>query len=153
MSLATSGPAPSRRLRSLQIHAAPVATLLLATIIVSPASAAAQASGGVISGVVADAQSAVLPGVVVTVRNTDTGTVRSVTTDADGRYRLPGLPPGVYELRAELTGTTVTVPGITLTIGLEVEHALTMQLGSLQESITVTGAAPVVETTRAEVAA
>lgn len=114
--------------------------------------AAAQATSGVISGLIVDAQSAVLPGVALTLRNTDTGFIRTAVTENDGRYRLAGLPPGRYALRAELSGfASVDVPDITVTIGLEVERTITMQLGGVQESLTVTGDAPIVETTRTDV--
>ncbi len=45
-----------------------------------------------------------LPGVTLTVRNAETGLTRTVVTEVDGRYRLGGLPPGRYELKAELAG-------------------------------------------------
>jgi len=127
-------------------------TLFLFAPLLSPASVEAQVTTGAISGVVADAQSAVLPGVALTLRNAETGFTRTAVSDGDGRYRLGGLPPGRYVLRAEVSGfATVEVTDITLTIGLEVEQNFTLQIGSLQESLTVTGAAPVVETTRTDV--
>jgi hypothetical protein len=102
------------------------------SIFTSPALAAAQATSGAISGVMTDAQSAVLPGVSVTLRNTETGLTRTAITEADGRYRLAGLPPGHYELKAELAGfTPVAVTDITLTIGLEIGRDITMQLGGV----------------------
>ena len=125
----------------------------LAALLFWPVLAAGQATSGVITGVVVDGQQAVLPGVVLTVRNAETGATRSTTTESDGRYRLAALPPGRYLLRAELSGfTPVEVTNITLTIDAELEHNMTMQLGTLQEVVTVTGAPPVIETTRAEVA-
>ena len=130
----------------------PGSLLLLVSILSLPAPAAAQATSGAIAGVVTDAQNAVLPGVVLTLRNADTGFTRTAVTEGDGRYRLAGLPPGRYGLRAELQGfSPVEVTDITLTIGLEVGRNITLQLGGLQESLTVTGLAPVVETTRTDV--
>ena len=126
--------------------------LLFLSMFGPPAPAAAQATSGAISGVITDAQSAVLPGVSVTLRNTETGLTRTAITEADGRYRLAGLPPGRYALKAELTGfASVEVTDITLTIGLEIGRDITMQLGDVQESLTVTGQAPIVETTRTDV--
>jgi carboxypeptidase family protein/TonB-dependent receptor-like protein len=127
-------------------------SFLFVAILSSPALAAAQATSGAISGVITDAQGAVLPGVALTLRNTDTGFLRTTATDADGRYRLAGLPPGRYELRTELSGfTSVEVTDITLTIALEVQRNITLQLGGVQESLTVTGEAAIVETTRTDV--
>ena len=59
--------------------------------------AIAQTTNGVIGGAVSDAQGGVLPGVTVTARNVDTGAMRTITTETDGRFRLAGLNPGRYE--------------------------------------------------------
>ncbi len=114
--------------------------------------AGAQTTGGAIVGVVTDAQGGVLPGVTVTARNADTGVTRTAVTEADGKYRLAGLPPGSYEVRTELSGfAPVEVKDLILTIGLEVAHNITLQLQGVQESLTVTGLSPVVETTKTDV--
>jgi outer membrane lipoprotein SlyB len=81
---------------------------------------AAQATTGAIAGTITDTQGGVLPGVTLTVTNADNGNVRTVVTEADGKYRTAGLPPGRYDIRAELQGfSTVDVKGVVLTIGLE----------------------------------
>ena len=126
--------------------------ILIPAVFVITSSAAAQTTGGVISGTIVDAQSGVLPGVAVTVTNVDSGVVRSVVTETDGRYRIPALPPGRYTLRAELGGFgPVEITGLTVTIGLDISSNLTMQLVGVNESITVTAQAPVVETTKSDV--
>jgi hypothetical protein len=118
----------------------------------SPSPVAAQVTSGAISGVITDAQGAVLPGVALTLRNAETGFLRTAVTESDGRSRLAGLPPGRYELKAELSGfAPVAVTDITLTIGLEIGRNITLQLGGVQESLTVTGQVPIVETTRTDV--
>jgi hypothetical protein len=68
------------------------------------ATAQSTAINGAIEGVVKDATGAVLPGVTVTITNTDTGTTRSLTTGPDGSYKAPLLPLGTYTVRAELQG-------------------------------------------------
>jgi len=114
--------------------------------------AMAQTTNGVISGIINDAQGGVLPGVTVTGRNIDTGIARTVVTEADGRFRLAALPPGRYDLKAELAGFgSVDVPAMTLNTGTEVTRNITMQVQGLQESVTVTGEAPIVEVTKSEV--
>ena len=116
------------------------------------APAMAQGERGVIGGTVADAQGGVLPGVTVTARNVNTGFTQSAVTEADGRYRFGALPLGAYELKAELTGfTTATITNLTLTINRELQQNIAMGLSTLQESVTVTGQAPVVEVTKSEV--
>ena len=114
--------------------------------------AVGQTTGGVISGIVADAQGGVLPGVTVTVRNVESGVTRSVVTEADGKYRIPAVPPGTYALKAELSGfSPVDVTNMVVRIGVELTSNLTMQVVGLSESVTVTGQAPVVETTKSDV--
>ena len=110
-------------------------------------------SGASINGTVADAQGGVLPGVTLTLRNVDTGVLRTSVSEADGVYRFAGLPPGRYDLTSELAGfSTVEIKDTTLTIGLEVRRDVKMNIEALQESVTVIGQAPAVETTRSEVA-
>jgi len=92
----------------------------------------------------------VLPGVTVTMRNQDSGVTRTSTTETDGRYRFLALSPGRYHLSAALSGfASKDVGDITLTIGLSVTQDLTMGLQTVQESVTVSGQAPTVDTTRA----
>jgi hypothetical protein len=119
-----------------------------------PVAAAAQGeASAVVTGAIVDAQGGVLPGVTVTLRNVESGTVRTAVTEADGQYRLAGLQPGRYALRAELSGfAPAEVTNLALTIGLSVQQNLTMSLQGIQEALTVTAQAPVVETTTTEVA-
>jgi Carboxypeptidase regulatory-like domain/TonB dependent receptor-like, beta-barrel len=116
--------------------------------------ASAQGERGVITGIVSDAQGGVLPGVAISVRNVDTGFALTDVTGADGQYRFGALPLGRYELKAELVGfSTATVTDLAITINRELKQDITMGLTTLQESVTVTGQAPVVEVTKSEVAA
>jgi outer membrane receptor protein involved in Fe transport len=110
-------------------------------------------TNGLISGAVADVQGGVLPGVTMTLRNTESGVVRTTVCESDGQYRFAGLQPGVYDLKAELPGfATVAVDQMTVTIGLQLKQDIKMQVQSLQETVTVSGVAPVIEVTRTEVA-
>src|SRR5215831_63709 len=129
--------------------------LLVLTIAIAayPLIATAQTTGGIILGTVVDAQGGVLPGVTVTVRNTASGVTRTAVTESDGKYRLPALDPGAYELKAELSGfNPVTIANLTVVIGAELTSNLTMQLVGVNESVTVTGEAPIIETRKTEVA-
>src|SRR5438105_1968593 len=113
----------------------------------------AQAASAVIAGTISDTQGGVLPGVTITVTNAESGTVRTAVTEADGKYRVPGISPGRYNLTAELPGfQTVSVKDITLVIGQEYTRDFQLGLSTLQESVTVTGEAPIVEATKTEVA-
>ncbi|MBI4888600.1 MAG: TonB-dependent receptor [Acidobacteria bacterium] len=110
--------------------------------------AAAQDTTATILGTLTDTSGAVLPGVTVTVTRVDTAQTRTVTSDEGGRYRVALLPPGRYEVTAQLSGfQTVVRSGITLTVGQEALVNVQMALGNVAESITVEAAAPLVETT------
>jgi hypothetical protein len=126
----------------------------LVSVLGTAAGAAAQGeASAVVTGVVTDAQGGVLPGVTVTLRNAETGTVRNTVTEDGGQYRIAGLQPGRYDLNAELSGfAPKDVTGITLTIGLAVQVDLMLTVQGIQEALTVTAQAPVVETTQTEVA-
>jgi hypothetical protein len=120
-----------------------IVTVLLLLV---PATARAQIAAQ-LTGTVKDASGAVLPGVTVEASGPAlTEKSRSVVTDGSGQYRIIDLPPGTYTLTATLPGfntvqrTGLTVAGTqTLTIPIE------MKVGALQETITVSGEAPVVD--------
>ncbi len=114
--------------------------------------ALAQVSNAVVTGIVTDEQRGILPGVTITVTNVESGVVRSTVTEEYGRYRVGGIPPGRYNVKAELPGfATQEVKDITLTIGLEYDRDFTMSVAGVQESITITGEPSIVETTKTEV--
>jgi protocatechuate 3,4-dioxygenase beta subunit len=66
--------------------------------------AMAQSTAAMVSGTVVDEQKGALPGATITIRNLDSGQVRTTATDARGAFQIVGIPPGRYEVTAELTG-------------------------------------------------
>ena len=109
----------------------------------------AQVTRGRISGTVSDETGALIPGVEVTVNNLDTGGTRTVLTGDEGRYVAPGLALGNYEVEAALAGFQTAVrSGILLTIGRAIVVDMTLRIGEITERVTVTGEAPLVETTQ-----
>lgn len=114
------------------------------------AAALAQVNTGTISGTVSDNTGAVVPGAEVTVKNTDTGLNRVLTTNERGRYIAPQLTLGSYEATASAQGFQTGVrKGITLAVGQEAVVDFVLKLGAVAETIEVTGEASLVETTTA----
>ncbi len=106
-----------------------------------------QTSGGSISGVVQDESGAVIPGGAVVVTNVDTGIANSFTTDTSGRYHVPSLIPGHYEVQAQVAGFETGVrKGIQLTVGSSLEINMVLKVGQVAEKTEVTAEAPMVET-------
>jgi hypothetical protein len=125
----------------LQRFAAVPILLLACLAFVSPAFAQAQAANGSIEGTVTDSSGGVLPGVVVTVTNTDTGAVRSVVTNEAGLYRAPLLPLGGYTVTAELQGfKQFEQTGIRLSVGQVVVVNPVLAVGALSEVVSVSAA-------------
>lgn len=114
--------------------------------------AAAQRTTGQIIGKVLDESGSVLPGVTVTLRGEGVAGAPTVVTSDTGVYRFPVLPPGTYTVEYALTGfSTVRREGIPIGVGSVVELDVTMKVGSLEETVTVSGAAPVVDLASSEV--
>ncbi|MEE8350519.1 MAG: TonB-dependent receptor [Acidobacteriota bacterium] len=108
----------------------------------------AQVTTGNISGTISDETSGVLPGVEVTLTNTDTSISRHVVSDDEGRYRASNLTLGSYAVQAELAGFQTSVrSGITLTVGSEALVDLTLSVGEITERVVVEGQAPMIEST------
>src|SRR5579864_4712044 len=117
-------------------------------VILGGLTASAQVSTATISGVVQDQSGASIAGAMVTIRNVETGAVRTITSDAGGRYTAPDLSLGAYEVTAQQSGFQTEVrSGITLTVGRESVVNLSLRVGQISEKIQVTGEAALVEST------
>ena len=124
-----------------------LAALALA-LVVTPQTLLAQSSAinATIEGIIKDSTGGVLPGVTVTVTNMDTGIYRSVVTNEAGLYRAPLLPLGTYRVEAELAGfKKYTQEGINLTAGMTATVSVTLEVGAVSETITVSADSPVIE--------
>jgi hypothetical protein len=120
------------------------AVLVLFTFLALPAAARAQSA---IAGVVRDTSGAVMPGVTVEAASPALiEKVRSVATDGEGRYQIIDLRPGVYTVTFTLAGfNTVKREGLELPTNFTATVNAELKVGSLEESITVSGSAPVVD--------
>jgi len=107
---------------------------------------------GTFVGIVTDTEAMPLPGVEITAENIKTGLTQSTVTNERGRYRIERLPRGFYTLTAVMQGFKTTVrKGLELFGGAVTSVNLTMEIGTLEEEVTVIGVTPIVETTRSEV--
>lgn len=125
-----------------------VAFAMLAALVALPSLAHAQSA---IAGVARDTSGAVLPGVTVEAASPALiEKTRSVTTDGEGRYNIVDLRPGVYSVTFSLEGfSTVKRDGVELPAGFTATINGDMKVGSLEETITVSGQSPVVDTSTA----
>ncbi|MEQ1946987.1 MAG: TonB-dependent receptor [Bryobacteraceae bacterium] len=107
-----------------------------------------------ILGSVTDPSGAAVAGANVAVKNVSTGVARTVTTNGQGRYNIPDLIIGDYEVQATLAGfQTVVHKGITLSVGSQSVVDFALQVGQQQQTVTVEGQVSQVETTSSAVAA
>lgn len=123
------------------------ALLLCALLAVSARPAQAQLGAAGIAGTVTDATGAILPGVTVEAASPALiERVRSVTTDGAGQYKLADLRPGLYIVTFTLPGFNTTKrEGIELSANFTATVNAEMRIGSLEETVTVSGASPVVD--------
>lgn len=112
----------------------------------------AQGGSSEITGTIVDAGAAVLPGVTVTVVSEATGLQRTAVSSGDGKYVIPTLPPGTYTIKAELQGFQPTTrAGLVVNVGQELTLNMTLQIAGVAETLTVTGQAPLVESTSSRI--
>jgi len=125
------------------------AVVILAAAVLLPSLSAAQ---GTLTGTVRDASGAVLPGVTVEASSPALiEKVRTAVTDSAGQYRIPGLNPGTYSLTFRLQGfTTVRQDGLELTGTATLTIPADLRVGTLAETITVSGETPVIDVQTAQ---
>lgn len=126
------------------------AVLVAMALIVAPAAwAQSQATTATIEGVVMDESGAVVSGAEVEVRRPATGWVQTRTTDSSGRYVFNAVPVGTYDVTVTMSGfQPVKYEGVSLTVGARVPLDVTIRVSPVTEAVTVTGEAPLVETSR-----
>lgn len=132
-----------------------VAGWSLTLVLIASTLAAAQtvsATTGAINGRVTDNTGAVLPGATVTITSSSMMGARNAVTNDDGMYRFPAVPPGDYNLVYELPGfATVRREAVRVGLGFTATINIEMGVASLQETVTVSGESPVVDTSATSV--
>ena len=119
--------------------------LVLGAILASRPAVAQQT--GILSGIVRDAQGAVLPGVTITIASPSLiGGVRTTDTAGAGTYQFTALPPGIYEVTYDLSGfSTLKRSDIRVLVAQVTRVDVELTVGTLQETVVVTGLSPVVD--------
>ena len=129
--------------------------LALITLVLSfclTAQVSAQVVGATISGTVTDSSGSKMPGVDISITNVGTGIVTNTVTKGEGSFTVPNLQPGSYQISASQKGfSTLVRKGISLTVGQELILNLSLQVGSVNEQVTVTADAPTVNLANATI--
>lgn len=127
------------------------ASVILALALMAGRSAA-QVNTVNLSGIVTDPQGLAVASATVTLTNPATNIARSITTDSAGRYEMIGNPPGTYSLSVTAPGfATLTNPSLVLTIGAAAEYDPQLSVQAAAQTINVTGATDLVETSKTDV--
>ena len=128
------------------LRAVPTIIFLVVMLLVISPSVTAQQTSGAITGNVKDSSGAVLPGAEVTATNTATRVDSVVVVNDEGLYRIPNLPPSIYDLTAGLPGfKTAVVSGIEVRVGAVVRRDVILDVGQIAEQVTVEANRNVVE--------
>jgi len=127
-----------------------IAVLILAVLMAGVA--LAQSTEAELTGIVKDPAAAAIPNATITLTNNDTGVTRTIQTDADGRYRFYPVAAGRYSIKVAATGfVTAAITGLEIDIGMHVDRDVPLEVGGTQESITVNGEVPMVDTAKSDV--
>ncbi len=141
--------------KSLALTKFVVSSLVLSAVMAAgfiSASAQSQALNGQIEGIVSDSAGAAVAGATVTVRNIETGSERSVSTDTSGLFRFPLLPLGSYRVTIEAQNFKRLVrEGVTLTTGQVATINVSMEAGGLSETVTVNLDSPIADAGKIDV--
>ena len=126
--------------------------IILALLLHAGGAALAQETTGSITGLIVDPQGLAVPGVTITV--TGPQGAKTAVTEASGRFTLPFLVPGTYTVRSELQGfKPVERQNVTVGLGQTVELNLKMDVGDLTETVQVSSASPVIDTSSTTIGA
>ena len=130
---------------------AATAILVVTALLASPAPARAQAVTGGLVGNLTDASGLALPGATVTITETGTNISHTATTNESGYYTFPSLKDGTYRVVSELAGfKKVARDGVIVAVNTTVRVDLKMEVGAVQETVTVMGESPVLQTDRSD---
>ena len=126
--------------------------LVLGLLLLAPVPASAQLGTGDLRGRVLDQQSAVLPGVTVIATNEASGQYREAVSSSDGTFSMSALTPGLYEVTATLSGfKKYSRAGVRVEVGKAFSIDVQLQVGGVEEAVTVTAETPLVDTSSKQI--
>src|SRR5215813_9077378 len=126
--------------------------LALAVFVSLAAIAFSQVGDAELAGVINDPSGTPVTTAKVSLINEDSGVIRAVVADNEGRYRFPALAPGRYSLKIEATGFRLeSITGILLNVGTHLEKNVALTVGNVQEVVIVTADVPPIDTTKGDV--
>src|SRR5215471_639818 len=128
--------------RRLSVHS----VALLFGVLMLNFAAGAQTNSATLSGTVRDSAGGVVPDVAIMISSAATGLKRQTTTNSEGLFTLPLLPPGVYSLRAQREGFSVAeIDDVELPVAGQVSHDIVLQVGGIRETVNVSAAPPLLQ--------
>src|SRR5271163_2526550 len=128
------------------------AAVLAILVLVSSACAWGQAVTATLLGTVTDTSGAAVPNANLQIVEIATGITRAGVTNESGNYTFPDLPPGAYSVTVEAQGFKKEIrPSIDIVVNTSTRVDLSLQPGNVSETVTVTGAPPILQTDRADV--
>src|SRR5208337_785713 len=129
-----------------------IRSVFFASALALSASLACLAQNGQVQGCITDSQEAAVTGARVRLINRSTGVERKTTTNSDGLYSVFFVPPGVYQVFVQADGfSTAASPSLTIDVGQVVVYNVQLKVGSVSETVEVSGAPPLKQTEEASV--
>ena len=124
------------------------ALLMAAFMLMIAVAASAQTTSGSVSGTITDPKGAVVPGATVTIKDAATGAERTVTTNENGAFNIPAVSVGTYSVTVTAKGfKKVVVTDARVNVSVDTTLSLQLEVGGVGETVTVTSAQDVVNTT------
>ncbi len=128
-----------------------ISTLAVLGILFAPAHTTAQVAVGTLLGNVTDESGAAIPGATITATETRTNISRTTTSNQAGAYTFTNTPPGTYRVEGELIGfKKFTRENVEVSVNTTIRVEISLAVGTLEESVIVTGEAPMLQTDRTD---
>src|SRR5208283_3226185 len=128
-----------------------ITLLLAASLLMAPMAFGQSLNTGAVVGTVTDPSHAVVPGATVELKNLGTGGTQADKTNGTGYYRFSLLPPGNYQVTVKQSGFATAQVPVTINVGVATTADVTLAMSSTAQTVEVTGAVPVVDTTSASI--